>query len=157
MNQKRNWPKGLLALCVWLCLLMLFGQASAAQAAESPEYQAPIWPLAVIRWDINKAYPGILYEYRLGVQGGVYPYQFSLHTAPEGMAIDPLTGTLTWVPDMEANGHEVQIDIRDQAGHHLTHRFTLDVAKDAIRFVAADGQDGNDGSGFPLPALPKAP
>ncbi|HHT08620.1 MAG TPA: hypothetical protein GX006_09070, partial [Clostridiales bacterium] len=122
MNQKRNWPKGLLALCVWLCLLMLFGQASAAQAAESPEYQAPIWPLAVIRWDINKAYPGILYEYRLGVQGGVYPYQFSLHTAPEGMAIDPLTGTLTWVPDMEANGHEVQIDIRDQAGHHLTHR-----------------------------------
>ena len=84
MNQKRNRPTGLLALCIWLCLVMLFCQVPVAQAAQSPEFQSPAWPLAVISWDINKAFPGILYEYRLGVQGGVYPYQFSLHTAPEG-------------------------------------------------------------------------
>lgn len=115
MNQKRNWPKGLLALCVWLCLLMLLGQ------------------------------------------GGVYPYQFSLHTVPEGMKVDPLTGTLTWVPDAESAGHEVQIDIRDQAGNQLTHNFTLDVTKDAFCFVASSGDEQNDGSeGAPWATLAHA-
>ena len=93
----------------------------------------------------------------MGVQGGVYPYQFSLYTAPEGMAINPLTGTLTWVPETESDGHEVRIDIRDQAGLQTTHSFTLDVTRDAFCFVAADGDDQNDGSeGAPWATLAHA-
>jgi len=41
-------------------------------AATAPS--APNWTLQVISWPLEKAYPGIEYNIRLGVIGGRYPY-----------------------------------------------------------------------------------
>ena len=103
-------------------------------------------PLRVLGWDIKKACPGIPYEYRLGVQGGQYPYQFRLLTAPEGMQVDPALGTLTWLPQAASGQVAVAVDIADQGGQRITHSFAVDVSADAFRFVAADGDDSNPGT-----------
>lgn len=102
--------------------------------------------LRVIGWDIAKACPGIPYEYRLGVQGGQYPYHFRLLSGPEGMALDPALGTLSWLPGAGSGSFEIKVEIKDQAGQRITHAFTLALSEEDFRFVAADGDDRNPGT-----------
>jgi len=73
-----------------ICSILLFVNIALAEPKHSG------WPLQVLSWDIDKAYPGIEYNYRLGVRGGEYPYTFSIVTAPSGMTIESHTGTITW-------------------------------------------------------------
>lgn len=108
--------------------------------------QEPVWPMKVISWDFTKAYPGIPYEYRLGVQGGSYPYVFRLTSAPEGMTIHQTTGEITWLADQTLGQHEIRVEVSDQKGNRITHSFALKVAKDAFRFVSRDGSDQNPGT-----------
>ena len=57
------------------------------------------WPLELLSWNVNKAYPGIEYNYRLGIKGGEYPYRFALRHGPSGMVVDSITGEIKWTPD----------------------------------------------------------
>lgn len=110
------------------------------------KYREPDWPLEVISWDLNKAYPGIEYNYRLAVRGGKYPYSFSLHSAPIGMRIDELSGVITWTPNVESENNLVSIVITDSKGDELHHTFSVDTDQDAFSFVSSQGNDSNNGS-----------
>lgn len=133
----------------WLCLclaVLLHALPFAGALAQERTVQAPDWPLKVISWDLDRAYPGMPYEHRLGVQGGAYPYSFRLLAAPEGMGIHPTTGTITWLADIEPGSHEIQVEISDQRSGRITHGYTLQVEKEVFRFVAPDGDDDGPGT-----------
>ncbi|MBP7175081.1 MAG: right-handed parallel beta-helix repeat-containing protein [Thermoclostridium sp.] len=124
---------------------------------QTPVINEPNWPLKVLSWDINKAYPGVNYEYRLGIQGGKYPYSFKLVTAPAGMKIHQNTGLITWNPEAESENNSVSIEITDQNGNKITHTYTLDVTKSDFCFVAPNGNDSNPGTeGSPWATLEHA-
>lgn len=110
-------------------------------------FNKPNWPLEVISWDIDKAYPNLEYNYRLGVIGGVYPYRFYLEVAPTGMTIDSVTGVIRWTPTEESQDNDVSVKIYNEGRtDSLTHSYQVDVEIDAFRFVATTGNNGNNGS-----------
>jgi Secretion system C-terminal sorting domain/Putative Ig domain len=124
-----------------ICLMLsICVNSGFTQIQETP------WPLKVLSWNIDKAYSGIEYNYRLGVQGGKYPYVFSLNTAPQGLTIDSCTGEIKWTPTAESNNNSVEVKITDSNGDVLTHAFSIDVDNSYFRFVSATGNDNNDGS-----------
>lgn len=142
----RGILQALASLCFCLAMLMVFSLLTPAFAGNSAEMQGPGWPMKVIGWDIDMAYPDIPYEYRLGVQGGRYPYQFSLQSGPHGMEIHPYMGVITWQAPALSGVHDIAIDITDQDEQSIVHRFELRVSSDAFCFVAADGDDSNPGT-----------
>ena len=99
------------------------------------------WPLEVLSWDIDKAYPGIEYNYRLGVKGGEYPYNFTLVDGPSGMTINKNTGEILWTPASLLTD-DVVIKISDISGKSLVHRFAITSTKTGFYFV--DGAKGVD-------------
>jgi hypothetical protein len=114
----------------------------------------PDWPLEVLSWDIDKAYPGVEYNHRLAVRGGVYPYTFHLIAGPAGMVIDARTGEIRWTPAAEVPAQTVSISIVDSRNASLTHSFAVASERGAFRFVAPNGTTSNNGSeASPWPSL----
>ena len=70
------------------------------------------WPMKVISWDVDKAHPNVLYEHRLAIHGGLFPYYYKLTTAPTGMSISD-NGTIEWTPQDESTGNTVTVQIID--------------------------------------------
>ncbi len=99
------------------------------------------WSLEVVSWDINKAYPGIEYNYRLGVKGGDYPYEFTLVDGPSGMSINKNSGEIIWKPAALLID-TVVIKISDINGKSLVHQFAITSTKNGFYFV--DGAKGVD-------------
>ncbi len=125
------------------------GEATETQVAESEAtINRPDWPLEVLSWDRVRAYPGTLYDYRLGVKGGVFPYRFSFVKKPRGMTIDSRTGTILWqAPDRPIGAQDVAVRIVDSKGATLTHRFAVEVTRKGFFFVATDGRDDETADG----------
>jgi len=74
-----------------------------------------------------QAYVGLAYEYDVHAQtasGGALAY--SLQNAPAGMAVDPSTGVLTWVPTAgELGAQTAALTVEDSAGNQASQ--TIDV------------------------------
>jgi len=119
-----------------------------AAARKNATVNRPNWPLEILTWDRTRAYPGTVYDFRLGVKGGVFPYTFSLAKNPSGMTIHPGKGTLLWeVPNRIIEAHEVEVVIVDSEGSTLRHRFEVEVTRKGFFFVAADGEDDDTADG----------
>jgi hypothetical protein len=108
--------------------------------------QAANYPLEITQPQANlnvtnrfyKAYPDLPYEVRLAVVGGLYPYQFSLGTAPAGMSIDAHRGTITWPHPVELGSpHQVQATVVDGEGNQQTVSWTITVTTQGFRFLDA--------------------
>ena len=97
-----------------------------------------------------RAYPGLPYESRMGVVGGIFPYEFrltalSLNGAPQsldGVSIDFRRGTLRFTP-MTAGTYTFQMEIRDSGSSQrvLAHTFAITAATTDFVFVAPYGVD----------------
>lgn len=107
----------------------------------------------IISWPLEKAYPGIEYNIRLGVIGGKYPYTFNLSQAPSGMEIDR-TGEISWAPDagLEGTSHQVMAEVTDSLGQSTVQAYTLNVTRQGFYFVSPTGDDatGNGSIGSPF-------
>ncbi|NLT51201.1 MAG: T9SS type A sorting domain-containing protein [Ignavibacteria bacterium] len=124
-----------LAVVYLQCLFLLAGK---------PNHSG--WPLEVLSWDIDKAYPGIEYNYRLAVKGGEYPYEFTLVDGPSGMTINKNSGEILWKP-VSLLTDTVVIKISDKSGNSLMHRFDITSTKTGFYFVdGAKGNNSNNGS-----------
>ncbi|MBK8479412.1 MAG: right-handed parallel beta-helix repeat-containing protein [Opitutaceae bacterium] len=130
----------LLALTAFLLLPLPQGHAATITANE------PGWALQVLSWDLDKALPGVEYNYRVAVRGGVYPYTFALLDGPAGMTIHPRTGEIRWAPAAEAPARAVRVSITDTRNASLTHNFSVAAERSAFRFVAATGSNLNTGT-----------
>ena len=130
---------------------LLFGCALFVTVARAQPLTVnePSWPMEVLSWNLDKALPGVEYNYRIALRGGLYPYTFALLSGPAGMTIHPRTGEIKWTPPTESTGNTVRVSITDSRAAPLTHSFTVDAARSAFRFVAANGNNTTgDGSEF---------
>ncbi len=66
------------------------------------------------------------YDVRVEDTDGTKDVRFSLRKSPRGMAIDEMSGLVTWRPDTDQAGrHEVEVVVRDGDGGEATQSFSL--------------------------------
>lgn len=95
-----------------------------------------------------KAYPGLEYNVRLAVIGGVYPYRFELVNGPEGMTIDGNRGEITW-PKPPASGipYPVSVRVTDTNRSQQNVSWTITVTTSGVRFLDAINGSNNAARG----------
>src|SRR5687767_12569806 len=111
-----------LGLLLFATTMLLGGAPALAQTTAPPFYPLEITnigPVGVNGMSANnrifRAYPGLEYNIRAAVVGGVYPFQYSLSGAPTGMTIDAATGEIRW-PTPQSNASNITLTVRDSAG-----------------------------------------
>lgn len=109
------------------------------------------------------AYPGIPYESRLAVTGGLFPYEYRLLGArldgqplAAPVALDFRRGTLRFTPPV-AGTYAFDVEVRDSAATQkvMQRTFTVTAAVDRFLFVAPNGVDapGRGSIGQPLRSI----
>ncbi|MBK9218611.1 MAG: right-handed parallel beta-helix repeat-containing protein [Uliginosibacterium sp.] len=98
----------------------------------------------------DTAYPGIPYESRPGVMGGIFPYEyriksFTLNGAPQstaGVSLDFRRGTVRFTPAAEGS-YVLTLEIKDSGSTQKTLQksFTITSAASRFLFVATNGVD----------------
>ncbi|GAA5170466.1 hypothetical protein GCM10025770_33430 [Viridibacterium curvum] len=96
------------------------------------------------------AYPGIPYESRPGVAGGIFPYEYRIKSltlggvaqSTAGVSLDFRRGTVRFTPASEGT-YVLTLEIRDSGATQKTleQSFTIQSAAARFLFVATDGVD----------------
>lgn len=94
---------------------------------------------------IFRAYPGIEYNIRAAVIGGVYPYTYSLSNAPSGMTINSRTGEISW-PNPQSNSGTISLSVTDSINKKVTTSWAINVTTNGFRFVDASYSGTETGS-----------
>lgn len=84
---------------------------------------------------IFRAYPGIEYNIRAAVIGGVYPYTYSLSNQPAGMIINSRTGEISW-PNPQNNSGTITLSVTD--AENTTVNTTWEIAVTTSGFIFVD-------------------
>ena len=123
-------------ILLWLFIILSYGVDTIAAN----------YPLEIIqpRTGLNtlnrfyKAYPGLEYNVRMAVIGGVYPFTYSLTTAPAGMVINEDTGEIIWPnPITIGSPYLVTAKVVDSDAIEQTVSWTITVTTTGFRFVDA--------------------
>ena len=92
-----------------------------------------------------KAYPGLVYNVRLAVAGGSYPYKFLLKNAPSGMTINANTGEINWPnPIAQATAYPATVEVVDNRGAVKQVAWTIEVTTE--KFIFVDPVNGKNGA-----------
>jgi len=83
---------------------------------------------------IFRAYPGIEYNIRAAVIGGMYPYKYSLSNAPNGMIINETTGVIRW-PNPQTSAESIRLTVTDSENHTATSTWSIAVTTNGFIFV----------------------
>lgn len=90
---------------------------------------------------IFKAYPGIEYNIRVAVLGGLYPFTYSLSNAPSGMTINSRTGEISW-PNPQSSANSIVVSVTDSENTTVNSSWSITVTTDGFKFVSAEGANG---------------
>jgi hypothetical protein len=106
------------------------------------------------------AYPGIPYESRPGVAGGIFPYEYRIKSltldgvaqSTAGVSLDFRRGTVRFTPASEGS-YVLTLEIRDSGSTRktLTQSFTIGSAASRFLFVAPNGNDAAGGGTLAAP------
>lgn len=105
------------------------------------------------------ASPGrYVYEVKAEDPDGDQPLRYELAEGPDGMAIDLVSGVVSWQLPPQANGsYPVEIAVSDPHGGRATQRWSLDVSwQDEPEKTPASPQDDAAGSDAAEPATQEA-
>lgn len=103
------------------------------------------YPLEIIQPQANldtknrfyKAYPGLVYNVRVAVIGGEFPYRFELTSGPEGMSIDN-KGEINWTnPAESTTPYNVNVKVLDAESNSTTVSWSILVTTSGFRFIDA--------------------
>ncbi|WP_139800605.1 Ig domain-containing protein [Geothermobacter hydrogeniphilus] len=83
---------------------------------------------------IFRAYPGIEYNIRAAVIGGLYPFTYSLKNAPPGMTINPATGEISW-PNPQSSAGPITLTVTDSENTTVSTTWSIDVTTNGFLFV----------------------
>ena len=86
---------------------------------------------------IFRAYPGIEYNIRAAVIGGLYPYTYSLSNAPSGMTINSATGEIIWT-DPQANSGTITLTVIDTENTTVSTTWAITVTSSTTDFIFID-------------------
>lgn len=96
------------------------------------------------RW----AHTDMPYEIPIGVQGGAWPFTYTLIEAPEGATLGKVAGTdnygvVSWTPPADASGsHTFRVRVSDKAGNNTDINWTTTVDNSKFVFIK-DGFSGD--------------
>lgn len=95
-----------------------------------------------------RAYPGLVYEVRVAVAGGAYPFTHELVKAPVGMSINKSTGVITWNnPISQVATYPVSVKVIDSKGTVKTVDWNILVTTEKFMFVdQVNGKVGATGT-----------
>jgi hypothetical protein len=98
----------------------------------------------------RKAYPGIANRIPVVVQGGAYPFIYSIQAGPSGATIgatyaDSDYGVWSWTPSADGTAQTVTVRVTDQEGAFVDATWTI--TADAASFVFLDPATPTSGSG----------
>lgn len=85
---------------------------------------------------IFRAYPGLVYNIRVAAVGGVYPFTYTLASAPVGMTIDANTGEINW-PNPQTSAADIRVTVQDRIGAVDTKTWSINVTTTGFRFIDA--------------------
>jgi len=85
---------------------------------------------------IFRAYPGVEYNIRPAVIGGMYPYVYSLSGQPTGMTINAKTGEISW-PDPQSDSGTITLSVTDAENTTVTATWAITVSTTGFLFVDA--------------------
>jgi len=88
---------------------------------------------------IFRAYPGIEYNIRAAVIGGLYPFTYSLKNAPPGMTINPATGEISW-PNPQSSAGPITLTVTDSENTTVSTTWSIDVTTNGFLFVDVNSQ-----------------
>ncbi len=93
-----------------------------------------------------KAYPGLEYNVRLAVIGGVFPYRFKLDAGPSDMSIDT-RGEITWAnPIASGTPYNVAVSVTDAQSNTTNVSWAITVTTNGFRFIdAVNGTSATSG------------
>ena len=94
---------------------------------------------------IFRAYPGIEYNIRAAVIGGVYPYRYALSNQPAGMTINVTTGEISW-PNPQADSGTITLSVTDSENKTTTTTWTITVSTSGFIFVDSNYSGTETGS-----------
>ncbi|MBU5613504.1 Ig domain-containing protein [Geomonas azotofigens] len=83
---------------------------------------------------VFRAYPGVEYNVKAAVIGGVYPFTFKLANAPQGMTIDAATGEIRW-PNPQASSGTITLSVTDGENTTVSTTWTVNVSTTGFYFV----------------------
>lgn len=83
---------------------------------------------------IFRAYPGIEYNIRAAVIGGLYPYTYSLSNQPEGMTINSRTGEISW-PNPQTDANDISLSVTDSEDTTVQTSWSIEVTTNGFWFV----------------------
>ncbi|MEF3692436.1 MAG: Ig domain-containing protein [Candidatus Moraniibacteriota bacterium] len=83
---------------------------------------------------IFRAYPGIEYNIRAAVIGGLYPYTYSLSNQPEGMTINYRTGEISW-PNPQSDSGIITLSVTDSENNTVTTTWEITISTSGFIFV----------------------
>ncbi len=123
------------ALGVLALLFLVFVSARAHAASYALQIIAPRAGMTTAN-RYYKAYPGLDYNVQVAVVGGVYPYSFTLSSAPSGMTVDPNTGIIDW-PSPATGSTSVTVAVTDSSGTKSSVTWPITVTSSGFGFVDA--------------------
>lgn len=83
---------------------------------------------------IFRAYPGIEYNIRAAVVGGLYPFTYSLSGQPSGMTINSSTGEISW-PNPQISSGTITLAVTDAENTTVTTTWAITVSTSGFLFV----------------------
>lgn len=95
---------------------------------------------------IFKAYPGIEYNIRAGVIGGLWPYTYSLVNQPSGMTINSFTGEISWPNPTTGTHGPITFSVTDSESTTESTTWTIEVTTTGFIFVDSSYSGGETGS-----------
>lgn len=131
-----------------------FIPAKMAMTMERVVFPRPDAETAAMAFHRN-AYPGILYEIPICIQGGAYPFRFQLTGGPAGMSIgevitDSHYGIVRWTPAATGN-YSATVRVTDQEGASVDITWSINVNTDWVRFVSPSGNDSTGNGSLAAP------
>ncbi|NTW27425.1 MAG: hypothetical protein HGA36_03805 [Candidatus Moranbacteria bacterium] len=138
-------------LKLFLFLLVFFMLPNFASAANFPLEITNIKPAGTgspaipATNRIFRAYPGIEYNIRAAVIGGMYPFKFLLSNAPVGMIINEDTGEISW-PNPQANSGTITLSVTDAENTVVTTSWAIAVSTVGFYFVDANAPTNGTGA-----------
>lgn len=94
---------------------------------------------------IFRAYPGVEYNVRAAVIGGLYPFTYSLSGQPIGMVINPTTGEITWT-NPQVNSGTITLSVTDAENTTVTASWAITVSTSGFLFVDANAVSNGTGT-----------
>lgn len=94
---------------------------------------------------IFRAYPGMEYNIRAAVIGGMYPFSYSLSNSPAGMTINSATGEISW-PNPQSNSGTITLSVTDAESTTVSTTWAITVSVSGFVFVSTSYSGTENGS-----------